>query len=314
MFGLDSFHQPTISMGDVKNWAAGVRDQHLQEGADPTDSLIKIARERGLTPHQVGVLAGEINKTIHIAKYASVEDKYHAADFPLADSQNALEALQIGDGSEKVAFSLPDPKCEDDFDYDAAFGIQKDVSEEALQEKNASLDTSKLRGEVKTAHMKLARMKQEQDRKAFMTKHARDVAEIDFIKTAQGDILSNSLNAADRLRNLGAIAHACKCAGMYEHARKPLAKLAMVLAERGYVEKDTADKVSEYFLEKNADEVAPQELISEFLRAKVVNGNNPLLISLKTFKDADERAEEEANRKRLVDDRNLIFAQKIRAL
>lgn len=314
MFGLESFHHPTISMSDVKNWAAGVRDQHLEAGTDPTESLVKISRENSLTPHQVGVLAGEINKTIHIAKYASAEDKYHAANFPLADAQKAINALQIQDGSEKIAFAVPDPICaKDDFDYDAAFGLSKEASSEAEQEKTASVETSLLRGEVKTAHMKLARMKQEQDRKAFMTKVARDNAEVDFIKIARQMVLSG-LNQQERMKHIGTISHATKCAGLYEVARKPMAKLALSLAEEGFLDQDKAEMVSEYFLEKKADEIAPDELISEFMRANVVNGNNPILISLKTFKDADERAAEEANRKSIVDDRNLIFAQKMRAL
>lgn len=313
MFGLSSFNQPTISMGDVKNWAASVRDQHLNDGADPTAQLIKIAEERGLTPHQVGVLAGEINKTIHIAKYASAEDKYHAANFPLADAQKAIAALQIRDGGEKVAFQMPDPKTQIEIDYDAAFGLTKEARAEALQEKTAALDTSTLRGEVKTAGMKLARMKQEQDRVAYMAKHAADQAEIDFIKTAWDHIVRESGHPA-RWQMLGVVAHTAKCAGLYDAARKPLAKIALALAEQGLVDQDKAEDIAGHFLHKTADEIAPQELISEFLRAKIINGNHPLVISLKTFKDHCDVAQDEANRKKIIDDRNLIFAQKVRAL
>lgn len=315
MFGLSSFNQPTISMGDVKNWAASVRDKHLNDGADPTAQLIKIASEQGLTPHQVGVLAGEINKTIHTAKYASADDKYHAANFPLADAQKAIEALQIGDGGEKVAFQMPDPKTQIELDYNAAFGIKPEDLQGGPQEKTgaSAIANSRLRGEVKVAGMKLAHMKAEQDRVAFMSKVAADEAEIAFIKTAWDQIV-REVSHPERWRVLGVVAHATKCAGLYDAARKPLAKIALSLAEQGLVNRDKAEEIAEYFLEKSADEVAPQELISEFLRAKVINGNHPLIITLKTFRDHCDVAQDEANRKKIIDDRNLIFAQKVRAL
>ena len=316
MFGLHSLGQPTISMGDVKNWAAGVRDQHLSDGTDPTELLVKISQQQNLTPHQVGVLAGEINKVIHTAKYASAEDKYHAANFPLADASKALAALQIPHESEKFAFEIPDPKFTQEIDYDAAFGVSKEASEEAIQEKTAAQESSFFRHDLKTAQMKLARAKQEQDRVAFMTKVSRDEAENDFIKKAHDEVL-RGYGQEGRIQNLGTIAHAANCAGLGEVASRPLAKLALALGESGYLDQDKADEISHYLMstmEKKADVIAPEHMISEFMNAKVVNGNHPLLISLKTFKDYDERAMDEANRKRMIDDRHLIFSQKVRAL
>lgn len=58
--------------------------------------------------------------------------------------------------------------------------------------------------------------------------------------------------------------------------------------------------VRQGLLEKSADMKADPELISDDLNARVVNGNHPLLITVKTISESDSRKE------KLQDKHNLI--------
>lgn len=306
-FDTADFKPASLTMSTVKQWASDVCRDHLQAGADPTESLCKIARSHALTPHQVEVLAGEINKTIHTAKYASVEDKYHAAGFPLADSRKALSLLQAG-GSEKVAsvcIEMPDPVvgANKNFDFFVAFN----VSEETMDK------TASVKKELSGLMQKVASETRQAKDAAYLAKVASENSEFYFIKEARQMVLPG-LNQADRLSRFGDVLHAVKCAGMYESAKKPLAKLAYSLGQEGLIDTEKATKVMEYLLEKKADLTVPQEIISENLKAKVVNGNHPLIIKLKTYIDARERLECEEDRCGVCDDKNRILGQRIRAL
>jgi hypothetical protein len=304
-FNTADLKPSSLSMPTVNQWAADVCQNHLKDGADPTECLCKIARANSLTPHQIEVLAGEINKLIHTAKYASVEDKYHAADFPLADSRKALSSLQVGPQTTKLALVMPEPNCKQDFDYFKAFGIEPDT-----QEKRASVQ------EVCQVQQKLGSLARKQADSAYMAKVACECAEVSFIKEARQLVLTG-LDQRDRLKKLGTAIHAVKCTDtpeMVELAAKPLAKLAYSLGEEGLLTRGQAQKVIDYLLEKKADLIVPDELISEFMNAKVVNGNHPLLITLKTYADAKERERNEHGRHNIIDDKNKILGQKIRAL
>lgn len=297
------FNQPSVTMSSVKSWAADACNAYMQDSVPPTDTLCKIAKEHSLTPHQIQVVAGEINKVIHIEKCAaSSGDKYHAADFPLADSRKALELLQIPAES-KTAFEMPAPKINNDFDYMKAFGVEPEAEMKTAAEFRAGV----------AKQQKMASLKRLQDDTVFMAKEASSNAEFGFIKQARQMVI-DGLDSADRLSKLGMVIHAVKCAGMFDIARKPLAKLAYSLKAEGLIGQEQADRAMEYVLEKKADETAPQELINEYLQAKVVNGNHPLLISLKTFHDAEDRVRNESTRAGVIDNSNMILGQKIRAL
>lgn len=306
-FDTADFKPASLTMSTLRQWASDVCQSHLQAGSDPTESLCKIAKDHALTPHQVEVLAGEINKTIHTAKYASVEDKYHAAGFPLADSRRALAQLQVG-SSEKTAsarIEMPDPiiGANKNFDFFGAFQVKEETMDK----------TASIKKEVSSLMQKVSQETQQARDAAYLAKCASENSEFAFIKEARQMVLPG-LDQADRLSRFANVVHAVKCANMYEAAKKPLAKLAFSLAKEGLISEDRAARVMDYLLEKKADETAPQEIISEYLNAKVVNGNHPLLIKLKTYIDARERLECEEQRCNVCDDKNKILGQRIRAL
>jgi hypothetical protein len=306
MFSLDAFKTPSLTMGSIRNWAAEVCSSHLGEGKDPTACLTKIAHENNLTTHQVEVLAGEINKVIHTAKFASVEEKYHAADFPLADSRKAIEELQLAP-EEKVAsvggWDIPDPIVNRSIDYDAAFGVgpeemSKTASERILDKKQLDAATVQMR-----------KISQE----IYETEQMKLASEARFIKEARQYVLDGA-DKDERISKLCELDHMSKCASVEKAAAKPLAKLARVLAAEHLIPQAAGKTAATYFLSKLADEKAPLNLISPYLKARVVNGNHPLIVSIKTHSDACDKERELIERSKLIKDRLELCDQKVRAL
>lgn len=297
------FGHPTLSMSTLKSWAADVSSRHISDGADPTTELEKVARENALTPHQIEVLAGEINKTIHISKYASAEDKYHAANFPLADAKRAIGSLQIsGEKTAGCEESFADPVFADKIDIYAAFGVEESVktaSENPAPSLRDYQNGQLLQQKIADSHL--------------MAKHAVDAAEMSFIKQARAYILS-AFDVSERLTKLADVIHAADMANQLSEAIPPLAKVAYSLGAEGYLHPEKAKEVFDYLLEKKADVSAPQGLVSELLPAKVVNGTHPLLITLNTYAKCRKREEEEAHRHSFIDDKVRISGQKIRGL
>lgn len=305
-YDTGSFNEQKISMSHFKEWAHSAANDYLSVGETPTESLCKIARQENLVPHQIHTLAGEINKTLHQKKYASAEDKYHAANFPLADAKEAVRMLQADGGEVKLAMAMEEPIFDDPMpDTYKMFGVE----EEGELDKTASI-----KRELGSAMEKTALLREKLADSVRMSAMEADEAELRFIKTARQHVLSNSLDASDRMQRLGELDHFYKQAGLIDTAKRPLAKLAYVLGREGLLEKTSASKAFEYWMGKVADQEAPEEWISPLLKAKVVNGQNPLYITLKTFNDKCDRMDLYQDRFQLVDDRLKILGQKVRAL
>ena len=297
LFGLDYFRE----------WAHEIASNYLGNGIPPTDSLCKIAQERGFVPHQVETLAYETNKLIHQKKYASAKDKYHAADFPLADPKEALKRLQTDGGEVKVAVSLPEPKFsrpEDSVDtFYEMFGVKPETIDK----------TASVKHELNYATEKTAMLNQKINDKHILTKIAAESAELTFIKQARQHVLGGD-NFNSRFVALGEVDHFCKHAGAGQDYKKPLAKLAFALGEEGLIERTMSKKAMKYFMDKKADQKAPEEWISPNLKSRIVNGNHPLYITLKTFNDYNRCLDIYKERHQLVDDRLRVMKQKVRAL
>jgi len=301
-----SFNEQTVSMSHFREWANSAASSYLGGGDEPTVFLCKVAQQESLVPHQIHTLAAEINKTLHQQKYASAENKYHAADFPLADAIKAVNSLQADGGEVKLAMEFIDPKFDDPMpDPHAMFGVKP----EGEMDKTASV-----RHELKVTMEKTANLKERLGDAMRMGEMEADALELQFIKTARQHVLSNSMCADDRMQRLGELDHFFKESGLSKRAGKPLAKLAYVLGREGLLEKNAASKAFDYWIDKKADQEAPEEWISPLLKAKVVNGQNPLYITLKTFDDKCNSRSLYKDRYQLVDDRLKIMSQKVRAL
>jgi len=305
MFGFDTGTptEPRLSMDHFKEWAGSISGSYFNEGIPPNDSLTKIAQSEELTPHQVQVLAGETNKMIHMQKYAQMEDKYFAADFPHADFKEVLKSLQADKGEVKLAVKMDDPVIEDTGpDPFKMFGVKLEEIDK----------TASVKGEIKYASHKLALIHQKLKDKVLLNKYASEAAERNLIKKARQYVLNGS-NSAERLQLLGQVDHMAKEAGFVD-AGNAFAKLAHVLKEEGLVDPLPAKEALNYFMSKEADQKAPESLISDWLDSKVVNGQHPLYITLKTFHDSSNDLRTSEGQFNLVDDKLNILKQKVRAL
>lgn len=305
-FNADDFSKTALSMEHFREWANSVASSYLNSGIEPTTSVVKIAKAENLTPNQVKVLASEANKVIHQTKYASEDVKYHAANFPLADAAKAVAAMQVDSGTEKVAFEMKAPvfadKGPDAFEM---FGV--------TAEDETHVKTASVKNRMKVASEKANLLKNVTSENIVLEKVAAVSAEKAFIKTARQVIIQND-SAEDRMRTLGFIDHFTKQAGFKDISRKALAKLAFVLGKEGLILPGHAKQAVTYFMSKSADEKAPSSMISEWLTSKVVNGDHPLYITLKTYRDRSNALNVSENRYQLVDDRLELLGQKARAL
>lgn len=301
-FDARSFSEPKTSMETYREWASSIANSFLTGGIAPTESLCKIAQSEELTPYQIELLAAEANKLIHTHKYASASSKYHAADFPHADAKKAIEKLAtVSQGS--VYADTPDPVVKTaSVDENSMWGVKPEAMDK----------TASVRKELKTAHEKVALLKQKGEDRLFLSKVAAADSERAFIKEARQIALSGS-NSEERMKLLGAVDHLLKQAEA-TFARKSLAKLAHVLSREGLLLPSHAKKAMDYFLSKEADVKAPVELISPMLNARVINGTHPLYITLKTFRDSVDDMRMASERYGLVHDRLSVIQQRIRAL
>jgi hypothetical protein len=297
-----SVKEAAVSMTHYREWAGEIANSYFNAGVAPTETLTKIAQIEELVPHQIEVLAAEANKEIHKHKYAAVQDKYFAADFPLADAKLVVKSLQADGGAEKLSAIMPEPTFKaKELDLFAAFG----VSPETLDK------TASVRHQLKVASVKGALLEQKIEDKLTMAKFAAEASERNFIKTARQYVLLKD-DSAGRMRALGDLEHFVKSADMLE-GRTPLAKLAYALGKEGLLTHDHLKKAFGY-LSKEADVKAPEELISEWLPAQVVNGEHPLYITLKTFRDCKNALEDCYNDHKLIHDKFSVVKQKVRAL
>lgn len=299
MFNSSDFKQASYSMDYFKEWAGEIASAYLGSGVTPNVTLSKIASSAELVPHQVELLAAEANKLIHQHKYAGAEDKYHAANFPLADAKEVIKDLQISE-EVKVA-NFVEPVIEVEYDPFKMFGVTPE-----LQDKTASVKHN-----LRSAAFNSELLQQKLADARIETASKLESAQHSFIKQARQMVLDAD-TSADRMKVLGFIDHFTKCAKV--NSKKPLlAKLAYVLEKEGKLEPKHAKVASEYFT-KEADCKAPQELISENLNVQVVNGSHPLYITLKTIDDLEADNLRFNRESKIVDDKVKILNQKIRAL
>ena len=295
-----------FDVSDAREYANSIANCYFNSKQDPTTELIKVAQVNSFTPEQVKVVATEVNKAIHNANYKSVTDKYAAAEFPLADAAKALKALQLDNGEVKLAGQFVDPIIEGEYGlkYDDMFGV-----------KDEPLDkTASVKHRVKYAKEKLELLDSKISDEIEMNKVKLASAERTFIKTARAAILE-SYNPADRLDTFGNIYAAFQNNKLEKVANTPLAKLALILAKEGLIEKTAAKETVDYLMSKEADQKAPEHLISKNLQGlEIVNGQHPLYITLNTLDHHIREQEALGERFKIVQDKLNHAKQKIRAL
>lgn len=298
-----NFAENRLSMDVVREWAGSIASSYLNSGELPTAGVCKVAQSEELTPPQIELLAAEVNKLIHTHKYATIKDKYFAAEFPHADAKEAVSSLQAV-GAPKLACSVPEPRVKKaEADAYKLWGIQPEQMDK----------TASVKRELRDAGEKVALLHQKAQDRQLMAKHAAASTEHRFIKEARQMVLSSGDNSLERMHVLGSLDHFLKSAEM-DFARPSLAKLAYVLGSEGMLLPHHAEKAMTYFMTKEADVKAPDELISPWIQARVVNGEHPLYITLKTFHSRVNDYNNSCQNANVVQDNVRILKQKVRAL
>lgn len=302
-FEPSSFGARKLSMDHFREWAGGIAAQYLRDGMLPTEALCKTAQAEDLTPDNINVLAAEVNKEIHRQKFASAKDKYFAADFPLADAGEAIKRLQADGGSQKIASDMPEPVInKPEADPFEAFGVKPEV-----QDKTASL-----KHELRHATQKCELMESKLVDKIAVLKLQHESTAQAFTKQASQFVHETAWSQGERLTALDSLHQFIKAAGM-PFAAPLLQQVAEKLGHGGFLSAKQTKEASEE-LQKTADMKAPESLISPTLPAQVVNGNHPLYITLKTFRDQHEALNLHGSQLKLVQDKLHVLKQKVRAL
>lgn len=296
----------SFDISTAKEYAQSVASSFINSNVAPNESIQKLAAAEGLTPNQIEVIVTTTNQLIHSERYKTASSKYHAAEFPLADTKVILDALKI-DGGEKRAAAFVDPKLSEDrhFDFEKAFGVKiPEIDKTASTLHNVKVVKQKL----DLLHTKMA------SRDLVMQSESKDL-ETKFIKEARQTILQNCSNASERYSCIGAIYHMAKQAGLKDDAGKPLAKLAKVLQAEGFMHGVDVDSAVEFFMSKEADQKAPEHLISkELTGVEITNGQHPLYISLNTLAIHNKEKAVNENAFKRVRDTLEGLEQRIRAL
>lgn len=311
MFGIDSLNlaEAKIGMETIREWSGEISSSFFNAGADPTYTLTKIAKSESLTPDQIKTLAAEANKAIHQSKYAQVEDKYHAADFPLADASTAIKTLQVDGGEVKIASEMPLPILPDSGpDPYAMFGVE---------EPEPMSKTAGVKGQAGNIMEKLALLDSKLGDILIKTEAEKVAAERRFLKMARQSLLEEG-GSADRMKVIGQYDQFIKSAATSNEklegvGNKLMAKLCFVVGREGKLEPYHAKEAISYFM-KEGDQKAPASLISDNLQAQVINGQHPLYITLKTIGDKEADLLRYGNEHALVQDKARILKQKVRAL
>lgn len=289
------------TMDHYKEWAGEISSSYLNCGTPPTETLVKIAQTEDLKPHQVQLLAGEANKMIHAHKYANMQEKYFAADFPLADAKQAISCLQHD--TVKVASTFSEPKIPDEgptpFDM---FGV-------TLPEIDK---TASVKHDLKVMLEKVAHFQDMASTQLIIASSKLQSNEHAFIKEARQFTLDDS-NSSERMKTISGLGQFVKAAKLETTGNRLLAKLAYVLGKEGKLEPQHAKQALDYFTKK-ADQKAPESLISDTLPCQIVNGQHPLYISLKTIADNEAEVARWSRDSLIADDKVKILKQKIRAL
>ena len=253
------------------------------------DSLSKIARDEGLIPDQVRFLVQETNKQAWADLYKTNKDA--AYDFPLADSSAVLDQV-------KDDFSTKTIK---DYDMDYLMQPMAKVAATVIEKVASTQGRSKkeIHRELNQKLEKLAYAKNEL-RATFLENNtmAESTAEL-IVKGLKNELLEMPFSKrASTFKKFAAAA--------YKHVpeEKTLEKMASI--------QHALEKLG--VMEKTAALEAPEEYISKNMPAEIINGNNVLMIRVKTLMNYNRAAQDAFSRMSLVDDTIPQIKEAIREL
>lgn len=240
------------------------------------DSIKKIAFVEKLEPEQISVVCQEANKLVHTELFKTAEDKYTV--FTIAKPEEIIPSLE---GETKVAsFEVSDydnpPSSHGSKDFSVCKNIgHSGFQKTAMQEKKATV-------------MKLG-MKLEELRDSFYQVNTKlEKLENDFVKISRNMLLPYRID--QRRAQYPSISSFCTSAGMnIKTAERLIDLLDQVMVKQG-------------LLEKNSSSKADPNLISENLNVRIVNGDHPLYIVVKTIPEVEDKKKLHQERYNLIRD------------
>jgi hypothetical protein len=271
----------TTDLDLINEFAKQAASEYLGSSKIPLNhSISKIASVEHLGPDEVAMVCQEANKMVNTALFKTSADKY--TDFDLADSSKILAGQE--EGNVKVAsinFNSDD--------YDLAPMEKKAYFNDFEFTKTASAhDGNKIPDYIqKRAKMqKLAAAKDELYVQMMINNTELENLENKLIKTAQH--LLNNLSKSERAEGIRDIGYFCKSAGLEDKDSLRIVKmLDVVMMKQG-------------FMEKSADVKAPEDLISDNLNARIINGTHPLFVTVKTIAEKCQTRKLYEERKNLI--------------
>lgn len=294
-----------ISIGTYKEWAASVAGSYFSSGIEPNASVEKIASSYELTPDQIGILAAESNKTIFHEKFAKMEQKYFAADFPLADAKKIIQNL----GCEKMASTgyFVDPIIQKE-SVDIVSMISN-ITGIPMEDTSDMQKTASIKENLKDFQIKLSKAKLTVRDELFEKKASvRNLEEKALSLVKEAMVLMD--NESARLQMMGGVINMVHSAGLWKQASKTLAKIAYAVGELGLISREKANMLSDELIANGANE-CPAGLISEKLQGKVINGEHPLYITLNTLDETKRKIERLTTIGAGIDNRLGIIDQKL---
>lgn len=286
------------SKTELKGLAKIAADAYISKEKTPlNDSIVKLAKQHDLTPHQVEVVVSEANAEAW--KQLFKLEKTASYDFPVADLPSILTTLskEKKDAVTKVASDISDylkapvkPICKEASDFKAP---EMDAGErEALRRS--------LQKEL-TSHLQ-----------------ALDVLENDLAEETFATM--GRLNSS--IMELGQQVKVAMLDCYSEKERKEgLLKVAEVIAAEDMPQElklrcmnAILDSVEKNMLIKKADLEAPEALLSKNFPGHVINGRSNIAITLKTVKSCDKYLGELRGRHDLIDTSRSAIEERIHVL
>lgn len=278
----------------LNGFAKLAAEGYLSKSKTPLNtSLVKIAKDEALEPHQIEYVAAQANHSVWERLYGM--DKKASYDFPVADPNAVINQLQVkpkGVIKEASLDYLSGPSGGSGF-VEKTASINLDSVDKTAAQKRELKKTMQHRLE------KMGQAKEELERQMYVLDLKYSEYEKNFIKEARTMIMQEAFT--DRGAAMMKIAEFVRSAAEDEKLGQALMKkLAAVVAGQGLV--------------KKADLKAPEEYIDMKMPAKIVNGRHALYITIKTLKDIRQEYDPLYRGAEIVDSSLPELKEKIRAL
>ena len=241
------------------------------------DSISKIAQVESLNPNHIAIICQESNKLVHTELFKEGSDKYTV--FDLAKPEEIVTNLE---GAEKTASVAIDDYANPPADENEEFVVCKTVGHSGFCKTAATQKKEQLE--------KLSFEKQTIKDGYYEINTQLENLETKFVKIARNMLLPYNID--ERQNHFPMIAGFCKKAGVTsESTERLMSLLGQVMEKQG-------------LLSKSADMKASDDLISENLDARIINGDHPLYAVVKTIPEVEDK-------KKLFQERYNIIQEKI---